>query len=437
MSQEQMPKERMSRTRTAGKGTYRHSIRTRVAIAFAICVAVLSVVWGFAFFAAIKLTEDSVLVQQLQRAAASYPVMPEDIKGYEDASELPESLQAWAQTNPTAGVYEFVDEEFHVAVISTTDAEAKPAYVVFDVSEIEAESSQDWWWLLLIMGVVGSLGLAGFGLGMMVMRRAVAPVVELANAVGDIDLARLSEVDHKRIEAKRFGDDEVGVLAETIERTLERISAFVLRERYFTGAASHELRTPLTVISGALELLAQRELAAADVKVLDRVRRATEEMKSTIEMFLALARETDDGLYEAQLPVQPVLNQALEQQQPLLQGKQVNVSVVAAVSPNVSGHPQAFAIAVNNLVRNAFEHAEAEHSQIDIVLSSNELTISNSASVGTSEHNAPAAGSPYYGNGHGHGYGLGLGIVQRLCERNGWTFSFEVVEHKVCARLSW
>jgi hypothetical protein len=36
-----------------------------------------------------------------------------------------------------------------------------------------------------------------------------------------------------------------------------------------------------------------------------------------------------------------------------------------------------------------------------------------------------------------HGYGLGLGIVQRLCERNGWTFSLRTEEKRVVARLSW
>ncbi|MEA2119000.1 hypothetical protein [Halovibrio sp. HP20-59] len=34
---------------------YRHSLRKRVAIAFALCVAVISVAWGFAFFGAIKM----------------------------------------------------------------------------------------------------------------------------------------------------------------------------------------------------------------------------------------------------------------------------------------------------------------------------------------------------------------------------------------------
>src|SRR5690606_27526506 len=149
------------------------------------CVAVLSVAWGLAFFAAIRFSEDRVLVRQLERAAQSYPSLTTNLRGYDDANSLPESLREWAQTNPDDGVYEFESQELHVAVIGSNQ---KPrAFVVFDVAGIEAASSEDWWWLLVITGVVGTFGALGFGLGVVVMRRAIAPVVQLANVVADID----------------------------------------------------------------------------------------------------------------------------------------------------------------------------------------------------------------------------------------------------------
>ena len=269
---------------------YPHSLRKRVGIAFAMCVVVLSVAWGLAFYAALRLSEDRVLMNQLQRAAESYPALPMNLRGYEEVGSLPESLREWAQTNPAEGLYEFITEELHVAVIPAGN-EQRRAFVVFDVAGIEAASSEDWWWLLVITCVVVTLGALGFGLGVVMMRRAFAPVAQLAKVVADIDLEHLSAGDHKRIESNRFGNDEVGVLAATIEKTLERISAFVARERYFTASASHELRTPVTVITGALELLELSDLSEADGKSVDRVRLATLEMKSTIEMFLCLARE--------------------------------------------------------------------------------------------------------------------------------------------------
>ena len=51
----------------------RHSLRKRVEYAFALCVVGLSVAWGFAFYGAIRFSEDRVLANQLQRAAGNYP----------------------------------------------------------------------------------------------------------------------------------------------------------------------------------------------------------------------------------------------------------------------------------------------------------------------------------------------------------------------------
>ncbi|MDN4500835.1 HAMP domain-containing sensor histidine kinase [Alteromonadaceae bacterium BrNp21-10] len=416
---------------------YRYSLSKRVAIAFAICVAVLSVVWGFAFFAAIRLSEDRVLTYQLQRAAESYPSMPMNLRGYDEIARLPESLREWAQTTPDEGLYEFDTEELHVAVLSTynektpTDKEQQHAFVVFDVAGIEAASSEDWWLLLVITGVVTSLGALGFGLGIVVMRRAVAPVAQLAKVVADIDLEQLSAEDYKHIESSRFGDDEVGVLAGTIEKTLERISAFIERERYFTSSASHELRTPITVITGALELLEQSELSATDVKALDRVRRATLDMKTTIEMFLCLARETDDGLYDEQFLVMPLVSKAIDQQRYLLSSKFVDVNIDELTKPRVCGHPQAFFIAVNNLVRNAFEHTLDGQGPITIIIKEHELLVTNQVNSEADERYTPTKAAS------SNGYGLGLGIVQRLCERNGWSFSLHTDKKHVVARLSW
>ena len=408
---------------------YRHSLRKRVAIAFAICVAVLSIVWGFAFFAAIRLSEDRVLTQQLQLAASSYPAIPANVRAYATVDSLPASLQAWAQTNPAVGLYEFETEELHVAVVANGNQQQR-AFVVFDVAGIEAASSEDWWLLLVICGVVGTLGVLGFGLGVLVMRRAVAPVAQLAEAVADIDVEHLSMDDYKRIASSRFGDDEVGVLAATIEKTLERISAFVTRERYFTSSASHELRTPITVIMGALELLEQSQLSASDMKALQRVRRATLEMRATIEMFLCLARETDDGLYDEQFLVTPLVSNAVDLHRQLLNRTLVDVEIDHIANPSVCGHPQAFAIAVNNLVRNAFEHTLAGQGPVTIRIEDHALLITNQLSRGRDELHAASEASS-------HGFGLGLGIVQRLCERNGWSFSLHTEELRVVARLTW
>src|SRR5690606_6926187 len=98
--------------------------------------------------------------------------------------------------------------------------------------------------------------------------------------------------------------------------------------------------------------------------------------------------------------------------------------------PQVFGHPQAFSIAVNNLVRNAFEHTLAGQGPITILIDEHELLVTNQVSSEANEQHSPSEASS-------QGYGLGLGIVQRLCERNGWEFSLQADEARVTARLGW
>ena len=154
-------------------------------------------------------------------------------------------------------------------------------------------------------------------------------------------------------------------------------------------------------------------------------------MKTTIEMFLCLARETDDGLDDEQFMVMPMVNQAVEQQRHLLNGKHIHVDIDAQADPSVVGHPQAFSIAVNNLVRNAFEHAFEGQGAVTIAITDHDLLIVNKMSNNADERYTPTD-TP-----SSHGYGLGLGIVERLCERNGWSFSLNIEETRVSARLAW
>jgi signal transduction histidine kinase len=148
-------------------------------------------------------------------------------------------------------------------------------------------------------------------------------------------------------------------------------------------------------------------------------------------MFLCLSRETDDGLYDEQFLVMPLVNQAVDQQRYLLSGRFVDVDIDDLAKPIVSGHPQAFSIAVNNLVRNAFEHTLDGQGPIKIRIKEHELLVTNQVHSDADERHTPTKTSS------SHGYGLGLGIVQRLCERNGWSFSLHADEARVVARLSW
>jgi signal transduction histidine kinase len=75
-----------------------------------------------------------------------------------------------------------------------------------------------------------------------VATRALAPVERMRRQVDDIDGAGLD----RRVDAG--SDDELGALASTMNRMLDRIEHAQTTQRRFVSDASHELRSPLATI---------------------------------------------------------------------------------------------------------------------------------------------------------------------------------------------
>ena len=73
--------------------------------------------------------------------------------------------------------------------------------------------------------------------------RALAPVEAIRREVDEISAAQL----HRRVPQPK-ADDEIGRLAATMNRMLERLESARNSQRRFVSDASHELRSPITTI---------------------------------------------------------------------------------------------------------------------------------------------------------------------------------------------
>ena len=156
----------------------------------------------------------------------------------------------------------------------------------------------------LIFAVLTTLALlAAASVGVLIIRRALAPlnrVAAAAGAVANLPLARgevalpvrVNEMDTNPI-------TEVGRLGLAVNRMLDHISealstrqASESRVRQFVADASHELRTPLAAIRGYTEL-AQRNRAQVPADVahaMSRVESEAQRMTRLVEDLLLLAR---------------------------------------------------------------------------------------------------------------------------------------------------
>lgn len=183
--------------------------------------------------------------------------------------------------------------------------------------------------------------------------RALAPVEAMRREVDAISAAEL----HRRVPTPP-GGDEVGRLAVTMNRMLERLERSQERQRRFVSDASHELRSPVAGIRQHAEVaLAHPErttvpdLAGAVLAEDLRVQRLVEDL-------LVLAR-ADEGAVAARRQPVDLDDLVFEEAGRLRRETRLVVDTSAVSAGRVAGDAAALRRVVRNLAENAARHADA------------------------------------------------------------------------------
>jgi signal transduction histidine kinase len=283
----------------------------------------------------------------------------------------------------------------------------------------------------LLLGVLGGTGLALLA-GLMVARRAMAPIAELTASAREIERTR----DPSRHVPRPEADDEVAELARTLEGMLQALDAArseteatLVRQREFVADASHELRTPLTSVLSNLELLAE-QVDGERREAVDSALRSSRRMRRLVADLLLLARaDTGRELPHGPTDLARVLVGVAAELEPIAQRGDHELSIDAAAPAIVSGaHDELHRLALN-LVENALRHtppgtqvrAAVLHEDDDVVL--------------RVEDDGPGIPAPLRerlferfvrGAGErGGGSGLGLAIVRAVATSHGGSVTVE------------
>ncbi len=250
-------------------------------------------------------------------------------------------------------------------------------------------------------------------------RRALSPVIALANAVRDWDPKRpdLDALLPENLPVRADGDVES--LAYALHGFATRLEEFVERERAFTRDASHELRTPLTVIKASADMLTDEDSPPFTRRAAERILRSVRDMESLIESFLILARESDAGLPEEEFSVNDAVRAEIESAEPLCAGKPVHIVREERAELVLYSSPRAFSVLIGNLIRNACQYTD--HGRVTVAVESDRVVVRDTGS-GMSEQELKRAFVSFFrgGQGRGGGHGIGLTIVKRLADRFGW-----------------
>ena len=399
---------------------YKHSLRFRITLSFFLfgTLLMIGVAAGVKF--AIEDIESRLVEETLQMEFEDFKkryhhnseqALPHSatVSSYlvENTSDsiLPEYIKGLS-----VGMHELdVGEKYMQVIIGAVDNK----FLILTRDATLFEQREDSIFTALTASVIAASLLAlwlGYGLS----QRVIAPVTNLASSV-----ANLSPDKAETLSVTNYADDEVGELAQTFERYLDRLKDFIDREQEFTSNASHELRTPLTVIKGAVELLsADTELPERSHRVLQRIQRATEAMSQMLETLLVLARE-NGAPGDQHCRLSDIVHEAIAETRPLVGDKPVSMITQINNDFELPVPHSVAAIVLGNLLRNAI--AYTTEGEITVTVDDHRLLVMDTG-TGIQNEDLPHIFERHFRGQRDvpQGSGIGLAIVKRICDRYGW-----------------
>lgn len=187
----------------------------------------------------------------------------------------------------------------------------------------------------------------------LVVGRALRPVDTIRREVDAIGPAELD----RRV-AEPSTDDEVGRLARTMNRMLNRLDGAARAQRRFVSDASHELRSPLASIRQHAELARAYPEQLGDGELADVVLAEGARLQDLVEQLLLLTRLDEGGLAIVRSPVD-VDDLLLGDARRLRDLGTVAVDTAGVAAARVDGDGRMLARLTRNLTDNAARHASS------------------------------------------------------------------------------
>jgi two-component system OmpR family sensor kinase len=210
--------------------------------------------------------------------------------------------------------------------------------------------------------VIGAFGLAiplaillASGAGYFLARRSLSPVVEMSTQAGRIGADNL----HERLPV-RNAQDELGHLAGSFNKLLDRLDHSFEQQRRFMADASHELRTPVAILCGEADVtLSQPSRSPEDYRAsLDILRAEAKRLKRIVEDLFTLAR-ADAGqhpLTVSNFYLDELIAECIRSMKTLAAAKQITLTCNASKELPIEADEALLRRMIVNLVDNAIKY---------------------------------------------------------------------------------
>ncbi len=398
-----------------------HSLSRKIVSQFCLFTLLISAVWGAFCFILLYNIEDEFIEREVRQEAQYLQ------QTYDKNKQWPAPRVSYMQlyfsknTLPVDIKQRYIDEpqrkEFagengrHYHLFALPKSEN--VYLVAEVSEmlLVRPFTAGILKLMLISGSI--LVLLAFFIAWQLGRKTAMPLKQLADLVNGVAPENIPDKF-----AEQFPNNEIGILAHTLESAMARINQSLHREKCFTRDVSHELRTPVAIIKNAVEVYRNQHSADENSPVIDRISQASTQMEQTVTTLLALAREEHTEAHKKHIKILPLIEQSIIDQHHLINNKPIEVEVNDNCNAQVYAQSGMLKVLLDNLVGNAFQYTQ--EGKVTIEMRNNELIIADTG-PGIDPSISDKITEPAVKGSQSTGYGFGLSIVKRLCEHQNWT----------------
>jgi len=412
-----------SQSHTAKSPVKFHSLSKKIVSQFCLFTLLISTMWGMFCFILMYNIEDEFIEREVRQEAQFLQQIFDQNKSwsaprvsymtlYFSKDTLPDEIKQRFIAEPNRKEFSGEnDRHYHLLALPRSEN----VYLVAEVSEmlLVRPFTKGILKLMLIVGVI--LTLLAFIIAWQLGRKTAKPLKQLADLVNGVAPEQIPEKF-----TQQFPNNEIGILARTLEAAMKRINQSLVREKCFTRDVSHELRTPVSIIKNAVEVYRSQHSAEVNNPVIDRISQASTQMEQTVTTLLTLAREEHTVVDKKHVKILPLIEQSIIDQSHLINNKPIQVQVNDNCNVDVFAQSGMLTVLLDNLIGNAFQYTQ--QGKVIIEMQGTTLIVADTG-PGIEHGITENITEPSVKGSQSTGYGFGLSIVKRLCEHQGWLLT--------------
>ncbi|WP_394219481.1 sensor histidine kinase [Halobacillus trueperi] len=158
-------------------------------------------------------------------------------------------------------------------------------------------------------------------------------------------------------------NDELGVLASSINRLSEDLERIKKERHDFLSAIAHELRTPLTYVKGYADVAAKKKTSSEDKDhYLNIIKEEATHLTDMVQQLFQLAKmdENTFAIEPEHVDVSLVLEEVKNHLHPVLEEKKTHLLIDVPSNTKVYADPMRLKQVIHNIVENALRYGGEE-----------------------------------------------------------------------------